>query len=162
MMREKREFSKWTKWRDRDKLEGIKFPGVYCIAISENDISNIDFDWNEAINYLGMTNSVAGLKGRLNQFDNTLKGKKGHGGADRFKYEYRDYDELRSKLFVAINYFECNVKSNLPTDLLIMGEVAKHEYACFAKFVEKFNRLPKFNDKPNTKKYSLTIGRANN
>lgn len=153
------EFSKWVKWTERDKLDGIKSPGIYCIAISENDLSNTVFDWNEKINYIGMTNAVSGLKGRLKQFDNTIQGKTGHGGADRFRYEYRNYEDLKRKLFVSVKYFECNVKSNLPNDLLVMGEVAKHEFVCFAEFVSRHRRLPKFNDKPNTKKYSLTVGR---
>lgn len=63
------------------------------------------------------------------------------------------------KLYVSIKYFECDVKSNLPNDLLIMGDVAKHEFECFAEYAQKFKRLPRFNDKANTKKYSLTIGR---
>ena len=28
-----------------------------------------------------------------------------------------------------------------------MGDVAKHEYECFAVFAETFDRLPEFNDK---------------
>ena len=107
-----------------------------------------------------MTNAVSGLKGRLKQFDTTIQGKSGHGGADRFRYEYRIYEELKRKLFVSIKYFECNVKSNLPKDLLVMGEVAKHEFECLARFAERYKRLPKFNDKPNAKKYSLTIARG--
>ena len=109
-MEKHREFSKWIKWTERDKLNGIKFPGIYCIAISENDLSNTDFDWDEKINYVGMTNAVSGLKGRLKAFDNTIQGKSGHGGADRFRYEYRDYEDLKHKLFVSVTYFECNVK----------------------------------------------------
>lgn len=155
-----KKFSKWTKWLERDKLDGIKFPGVYCIAISEEDISNNDFDWSEKINYIGMTNAVSGLKGRLKQFDNTIRGKTDHGGADRFRYEYRDYENLIKKLYVSVKYFECDVKSNLPKDLLVMGDVAKHEFECFAEFVKRFKRLPKFNDKQNTKKFSLTVGRG--
>lgn len=156
-----REFSKWTKWTDRERLEGLKFPGVYCIAISENDLSNTDFDWNESISYIGMTNAKLGLKRRLKQFDDTIRGKIGHGGADRLRYEYRNYEGLEPKLFVSVKYFECEVESNLPKDLLIMGEVVKHEFECFAEFVDKYNRLPRFNDKVNTKKYSLTVGREN-
>ncbi len=159
-MSPRREFSKWTKWVEREKLSGIKYPGIYCIAISEKDLSGNNFEWIDEINYIGMTNAKSGLKGRLKQFDNTIQGKTGHGGADRFRYDYRNYEDLKCKLFVSVKYFECDVKSNLPQDLLIMGEVAKHEFECFAEFVIKHNRLPKYNDKPNAKKYSLTVGRG--
>jgi len=159
-MKIQRNFSKWAKWIDRDKLDGIEFPGIYCLAINEKDISDKDFEWTDKINYIGMTNAASGLKGRLKQFDNTIQGKTGHGGADRFRYEYRDYQDIKEKLYVSVKYFECNVKSNLPEDLLVMGEVAKHEYECFAEFVKINKRLPKFNDKPNAKKFSMTVGRG--
>jgi hypothetical protein len=153
------QFSVWSQWSLREQLFGIEFPGIYCIAISEYDISDHAFDWDENINYIGMTNSTSGLKGRLKQFDNTLKGKTGHGGADRFRYDYQNYDHLISKLFVSVKYFICDVRTNLPADLLVMGDVAKHEFECFAKFIEIHNRIPRYNDKQNTKKYSLTFGR---
>lgn len=148
------EFSKWKRWIERNELEGIKFPGVYCIAVSENDLSNAEFDWVESLDYVGMTNSVKGLKGRLDQFDDTIQGKLRHGGADRFRYEHRNYEDLKSKLFVSVKYFECDVTSNASKDLLVMGDVTKLEFECFAEFVNRYNRLPKFNDKKNTTKYS--------
>jgi len=48
------------------------------------------------------------------------------------------------------------VKSNTPKDLRIMGHVAKFEYDCFAIYVEKFGKLPEFNNKRESPKYSLT------
>ncbi len=74
-----------------------------------------------------MTNSVAGLKGRLKQFDNTIVGQTGHGGADRFRYEYQNYAELTEKLYVSVVPFICDVKTNNPKDLKVMGEVSKFE-----------------------------------
>jgi hypothetical protein len=42
-----------------------------------------------------------------------------------------------------------------------MGEVARFEYVCFAHFVERFGRLPEFNNnKKEALKHSLTLGRA--
>ena len=113
----------------------------------------------EEIKYIGMTNARKGLKSRLNQFDNTIKGKRGHGGADRFRYKHEDYNKLSQNLYVAVQSFKCDVKSNQPSDLIIMGEVAKHEYVCFSEYVKLFKKLPEFNDKENTRKYSLTKGR---
>lgn len=152
----KKDFSQWTKWKDRNSLKGIKYPGVYCIAISETDLSKQDFDWVSIITYIGMTNSQAGLKGRLNQFDNTIKGKTGHGGADRFRFKYDNYQDIVDKIYVSVCSIECDVKSNTPQDLRIMGKVAKFEYDCFALYVEKFGDLPEFNNKRESPKYSLT------
>ena len=94
-----------------------------------------------------MSNSKMGLKGRLTQFDNTIKGKKGHGGSDRFLFEHPSYDMLVQKLFVSDAIFDCDVRSNMPKDLLVMGEVAKFEYVCFAAFKEEFKILPQLNNK---------------
>lgn len=151
-----KDFTQWIKWENRNSLNGIKYSGIYCIAISETDLSEQDFEWISKITYVGMTNSKAGLKGRLKQFDNTIIGKSGHGGADRFRYKYENYQELVDKLYVSVCSFECDVKSNEPKDLRIMGEVAKFEYYCFAEYVEKFKKLPEFNDKKKSLKYSLT------
>jgi hypothetical protein len=151
-----RRFTEWTKWEDRNSLKGIKFPGIYCIAISDIDLSEQNFKLISEINYVGMTNAQSGLKGRLKQFDNTIILKAGHGGADRFRYKYENYRDLVDRLFVSVCSFECNVKSNSPKDLRIMGEVAKFEYDCLANYVEKFGGLPEFNDKRKSPKYSLT------
>jgi len=37
-------------------------------------------------------------------------------------------------------------------DLRKMGEVAMAEYECFARFAEKFGRVPEFNDKKRSPK----------
>jgi hypothetical protein len=107
-----------------------------------------------------MTNSAGGLRARLKQFDNTIVGKTGHGGADRVRYKHQIYQKLVEELYVSVAAFPCNVKSNQPRDLMVMGEVAKFEYDCFAEFVKKHGSLPEFNDKKSAPKYSLTIGRA--
>jgi len=106
-----------------------------------------------------MTNASKGLKGRLKQFDNTIIGKKGHGGADRVRYKHKDYKKLIKCLYVAVASFNADVTSNQPKDLKTMGDVAKFEYQCFAHFVETFGQLPEFNDKKEAPKYSLTYGR---
>jgi len=152
-------FSKWMKWNERANLKNLSFPGIYCIAISESELSGKPFSWTEEIKYFGMTNSKGGLKSRLNQFDNTIIGKTGHGGADRFRYKFEDYSSLTKKLYVSVQPFNCDVKSNKPKDLITMGDIARQEYVCFAEFVQKFGKLPEFNDKSKSKKYSLTKGR---
>lgn len=145
-------FTKWIRWSERDSLDGINNPGVYALAISDNDISSLKFNWLEEIKYFGMTNSGGGLKSRLKQFDNTIIGKIGHGGADRFLYKYKDSKKLESKLFVSACPIECDVKSNKPKDLLKMGEVAWLEYHCFAEYVKRYKKMPEFNDKKKSPK----------
>lgn len=149
-------FTNWKKWENRDSLPEIEYPGIYCIALSESDLSEQDFTWIREIKYVGMTNSRAGLKGRLKQFNSTINGKTRHGGADRFIYKYHEQQDFVNRLFVSVRPFKCDVKSNNPRDLRTMGEVAKFEYECFATYVEKFNCLPEFNDKAKSPKLSLT------
>lgn len=156
-MNKEKGFSKWTKWSDRDYLEGIKFPGVYCIAVSEKDISDTPFDWIKDICYIGMT--YTGLRGRLSQFNNTINDKLSHGGADRFKYAYHDYDKVVDKLYVSVKYFVYNVKEVTPENLIFKGEILKHEYVCFAQYMEKHNELPRFN-RMDAEKYSKIEGKS--
>lgn len=141
-------------WEERSKIDGIKNPGVYALAVTTKDISKTPFEYIEEIVYFGMTNSGRGLQARLNQFDYTIAQKKRsvHGGAERFLYKYKDYSKLIKKLFVSVCPVECDVKSNSPEDLLKMGDVAKLEYYCFAKYTEKFKKLPAFNDKKKSPK----------
>ena len=152
-------FTDWLTWETRNTASNVRYPGIYILAISDANISDSAFTWIPEIVYVGMTNSIAGLRGRLKQFDYTIVGKRGHGGADRFRYKYQDYPELIQKLFVAVSPFQCDVKSNKPDDLKIMGLVAKFEYDCFAEFVKQFGELPEFNNKKKSPKYSLTFGK---
>jgi len=145
-------FSKWAKWPERGRFPGLKSPGVYILAISTKNLSGRDFKWIPDVKYIGMTNSQAGLKGRLKQFDNTICGKKGHGGADRFRYKHKKYGPLTKKLYVCICAIECDVKSNSPKDIKTMGEVAKLEYSCLAEYVQRYKGLPEFNDKKRSPK----------
>ncbi|HLF35517.1 MAG TPA: hypothetical protein VI583_14830 [Cyclobacteriaceae bacterium] len=107
-----------------------------------------------------MTNSIGGLESRLRQFDHTIAGKTGHGGAKRFRFKYPDYERLSKMLYVAICPFNCDVQSNKVRDLLIMGKVAGYEYVCFASYVKKYKKLPEFNDKKRSPK--KIIERNNN
>ena len=42
--------------------------------------------------------------------------------------------------------------SRTPKDLNVKGDVLKHEFTCFAKYVEKYGQLPEFNDKKKSSK----------
>src|SRR2546430_191575 len=133
-----RRFSEWKPWSKRETLVGLNWPGDYAIAYSRRLISESPFSWRKEIIYVGMTNSVGGLRGRLRQFENTLKGKLGHGGADRVRFKFWNYKYLAPDLFVAVACFKCDVSSNRPADLRKMGEVARFEFLCLAQFTEKF------------------------
>ncbi len=147
-------FSPWAKWDRRSELPHLKSPGIYAVAI-DCDLHSEPFSWRPSIAYFGMTNSASGLAGRLKQFDKALAGKPGHGGALRFLYDYDPSNDLRDHLYVSVWGFDCNVRSHAPKDLRIMGEICKAEYDCFARFVELFGRLPKYNDKTGSPKRPL-------
>jgi hypothetical protein len=34
-------FSSWKRWPDRNEYYGISFPGVYVVAISDEDLSGL-------------------------------------------------------------------------------------------------------------------------
>ncbi len=153
-----RRFSKWHPWSERGELTLTGCPGVYAIARSRESLRGEKFALREEIIYFGMTNAASGLLGRLQQFDNTISGKlRAHGGADRVRHGYPSYPHLASRLYVSVARFACDPRSNLPADLRKMGAVARFEYLCFAEFVERFGRLPRFNDKSNAPKYSKGI-----
>ena len=146
-----RRFSKWMTWADRDDLDGSAKPGVYVIAITETSIRGKKFSWRRDIIYVGMTNALTGLRGRLRQFDQTMSGTLRHGGADRVRVVHRDYRRFAKRAYVAVAPFSCKPGSTLPRDLKIMGEVARFEYLCLATYARKFHRLPEFNDRSTPK-----------
>lgn len=146
-------FTNWVKWENRNALVDVKYPGIYCIAVSAKPLNT--FSFIPELEYIGMTNSKGGLRSRLGQFNNTIKKNSvNHGGADRFLYEYENYDLVKDDIYVAVCSFKCNNKNPLPEDLRIMGEVAKCEYDCWAIYIENNGRYPKFNDMSNSPKYS--------
>lgn len=147
-------FSRWSKFDLRETIKNAKYPGIYAIAISVKNIAGTPFDYRKGIVYFGMTNSRGGLRGRLNSFNNTLRDKPGpgHGGAERFRYDYEDGDALAKKLYVATCSFKCDVSSTARKDLEAMGAVARAEYVALANYAERFGALPKYNDKKNSPK----------
>ena len=155
-------FSSWSKFDLRDDIKNTKYPGIYAIAISANDISGTPFDYMKKIAYFGMTNAKRGLRGRLNDFNNTPRDKSGpgHGGAERFRYDFKDGEALAKKLYVAVCHFRCDVSSIARKDLETKGEVARAEYLAFAKYAELYGALPKYNDKQKSPKRKGTLSRS--
>lgn len=151
------EFSQWSKWDNREsKLKDeLQHRGIYALRISKSDLEGQPFDLVRDIVYFGMTNSVAGLKGRLSQFNNTLRDKSGsgHGGADRFRNDYEskeEAEELANTLYVAVWKFICG-HDDTPENLRKRGDVAKAEYEAFAEYVARFTELPKYNNRKSEK-----------
>jgi len=92
-------FSRWLPWLDRNQHLGINLPGVYIIARSRVRLTDKAFALRPDIIYIGMTNSVGGLRSRLKEFDNTIAGRTRHGGADRVRYRFRKYEPLAKQLY---------------------------------------------------------------
>jgi hypothetical protein len=153
-----RRFSKWHAWSERAELSRCECPGVYAIARSKQRLAGQAFSLRKDIIYFGMTNAVSGLRGRLKQFDDTISGKRlAHGGADRVRRGFPSYGRLVPKLYVSVAPFACDPASNKPADLRRLGNVARFEYLCFAAFAERFEHLPRFNDKRNSPKFSKRV-----
>jgi len=74
-----------------------------------------------------------------------------HGGAARVRFKHRHYGRLVQRLFVSVLPVHCDVKSNQSGDLRLMG--VELEYICLARYAQRFNRLPEFNDKRRSPKH---------
>ena len=156
----RRPFSVWKRWDDRKELRNLKYPGVYVLCISRKPLQGTRFTWLRSIVYVGMTNSRPGLMSRLQQFDDTVAGRRTfHGGADRVRYKNRNYARLASRLFVSVCAVECDVTSEKPRDIRTMGKVAELEYICLARYAQKFGKRPEFNNTKAAPKYSRTVAR---
>jgi len=152
--------SSWYHWSSRNDYPGISYPGIYVIAMSETDLIGQPFSLKDGVVYVGMSNSLAGLRGRLIQFDNTIAKKRcQHGGADRMLYKHQNYDALVRKLYVSLWHIECSPATESPIDLRAMGKVCNAEYEVMARCVEEFGNLAEFNRKKESPKFSLTHGR---
>lgn len=142
----------WYPWNSRNEYSGIEYPGVYIIVISRHNLANQPFFWSEEIVYVGMTNAVLGLKGRLTQFDNTISKKHlQHGGADRVLHKHRDYAKLSKSLYVSMRHWCCRPADLTPKDLRTMGKVAAAEYNLLSMYKQQFDKLPEFNRKESDK-----------
>lgn len=154
-------FSTWYDWESRNDYPGIAFPGIYVVSFSEMNIAGQPFLLDGDVIYVGMTNAVVGLRGRLKQFDNTIARKHfHHGGADRVLYKHQDYTSLVKNLYVALWHVKCWPGAETPKDLRAMGQVSNAEYEVMARCVEELGQLPEFNRKKESPKFSLTYGRS--
>ncbi|MBF0261212.1 MAG: hypothetical protein HQL97_05135 [Magnetococcales bacterium] len=166
-------FSAWCHFDTKDELENIQCPGIYALAISRHDMAGKYFSFRDNIVYFGMTNSINGLKGRLQQFNNTLTGRKGpgHGGAARFLFDYDDTDNLEQWLYVAIWPFFINSdlskkyesiqdpdeREKLVEDYRTLGKVAEAEYLVIAEHIKLYGEVPKYNNQKKSPKRKRSL-----
>jgi hypothetical protein len=70
------------------------------------------------------------------------------------RFEFRSYNRLKSRLYLAVRPMRCDASDISPKTLRTFGRVARFEFECMARYLERFGRLPHFNDKPSARKYS--------
>jgi hypothetical protein len=152
------EYSEWYRWPRRNAYPGIDRPGVYAIAICDRNIAGRKFSMREEVVYVGMT--IAGLKGRLKQFDKTIAAhpvrRYQHGGAQRFLLKHQDYEKVTDKMYVALCHFEFDPYGRTPSDLRGMGRVANLEFEMMAQYAERFHDVPEFN-RMESKKFKESV-----
>jgi len=161
-------FSKWVHINNKDELikkeelkrAGHYVPGIYAIAYSNVNLSNKEFDYIEDIVYFGMSLNKRGLQGRLYQFFSTINGKsKQHKGGERMVHELsKENDDWLNNLFISllpciycsVNFISAEgfIISDDCINLNYMGDIAKQEYSCLYEYANKYNRLPRFCNKP--------------
>lgn len=143
----------WVKLYDYCNLENCKYPGVYLLAYTEKELEGKPIDLAD-IFYVGMSNSLGGIKQRLRQFISGIERGYGHSGGNRF---FKDYSENspfskldnKKRFYVVSISVSCNVnkKERTPEDLRKMGDVTKFEYEVLAYIKEKLEREPELNKK---------------
>ena len=143
----------WYKWKDRNKIENRKQPAIYFIAHSYEDISGNEFSMRKDIVYIGMTVSKNGLKGRLDQFEATLKfSNRTHGGAERVRFKHPNYIDFFEKTYISARIFPLSISRDSSNDWRVKGDCVGHEYKSFADYFDEYNKLPEFNDQKESKK----------
>ncbi len=143
----------WIKWNQRSQIPNKSQPGIYFLAYTKEDISGKRFSLIKEIIYIGMTISKSGVIGRLDQFKVTMEGKYNtHGGAQRVRFKYKNFNEFFNDLFVSVYSFPVSKTRDTADDWRIKGECVKHEYVSFAEYLDLFGFLPEFNDQSKSKK----------
>ncbi len=145
---------RWTSLlKSYKNLENNQYPGVYILAYTDKNLEEKPIKIEDVF-YVGMSNSLGGVKQRLKQFISGINKGYGHSAGNRFFQDYskgKSFDVANHKktFFVASLSLSCNVNKNerTPTDLRKMGEVAKFEYEIIAFIKEKLGREPELNKK---------------
>mgnify|MGYP003627092980 FL=1 len=142
---------KWKRWIDKNSIPNLNEPGIYFITHSKKDLTKNEFSITGEIVYIGMSISKKGTKGRLQQFERGMKGKIGiHGGAERVKFKHSDENLFFKDTFISVESFV--LTDDEVFNWKQKGNCVKHEYVRFADYLEKFGKLPEFNDQKRSKK----------
>lgn len=126
------QYSNFFAWADRSQYEKFDDPGVYALCMTPLSLAGDKFSWEYVI-YIGMT--TTSLRKRLNQFNRSIQGKRGHSGGNTLYAEMQGSVDS-SQIYVAMVGLECDVKKREPDDLRILGKVVYLEYEAFAQFSE--------------------------
>jgi hypothetical protein len=138
-------FSPWYQWKNRNSYPLRDYPGVYLISITHQpDLEGREPAFEDVV-YIGMTNSRQGLKGRWQQFDNAVCGKRGHSGGNTIFGYKGHYTTWQTYLYVAGMGVPCNVRNPTEEDYLKMGWIAYFEYEAFARYYRAVGGHPPFN-----------------
>ena len=144
------DFSKWYWWEKRSEFPGKTNPGVYAIAITEKDLDNGSFNWENVV-YIGMSNSRKGLEDRWSFLVCAIKNKPNghHSGGIRIYESRGHYKEWkRVKMFVAAHAVYCNPNkgdNRTPEDIRKKGKVSYLEFEALAQYKEKIGKEPEYN-----------------
>jgi hypothetical protein len=145
--------TKWFSWEKRNTIPNRNQPAIYYIAYIDKNIEGQAFNYIEEIVYIGMTISKNGLKGRLDQFQKAMFGSEGvHGGAERVRFKYKNAKSFFDNAYVSACIFEISKNRNTADDWRIKGDCVGHEYKSFADYIDKYKKLPEFNDQKKSKK----------
>ena len=143
----------WIKLEDYKSLNDSQYPGCYILAYSDKNLEKKQIKIGD-IFYVGMSNSLGGVKQRLSQFISGIERGYGHSAGNRFLKEinknipYSKYKRFK-RFFVISLCLPClvNKKDRTYKDLIKMGEVAKFEYEVLAYIKEKIGKEPELNKK---------------
>lgn len=139
-----------TEFRKILKDPRLKNPGVYLLACPEKSRRDLEGQKINVkdVDYVGMSNSKAGLAGRLRQFKRAIEGRRGHSGGNNFVQHKGKYSKLKhGPFYFAVWNTECCNKKSAPeaNDFRAMGHVACLEQYAIAYVKEKNRRVPKLN-----------------
>ena len=146
--------NKWTNLlKNYKNLKNGQYPGVYILAYTDKNLEEKSIEIKD-IFYVGMSNSLGGVRQRLSQFIRGLHKGRGHSAGNRFFTEYskeKSFDIAGHKktFFVASLSLPCKVKKAERTsgDLRKMGEVARFEYSVLAHIKQVTGKEPVLNKK---------------
>lgn len=145
-MKPKLKFSRWIRWKNREKFHEKYWPGVYMLAITNKNLEDKKPNLKDVV-YVGMTNSHGGLISRWNQFNNSIHGEPGHSGGKTVYKNLGNYKNWKKRLFVSALPVKCNVfkEKRTPQDLIMMGWITFLEYEALSKYKEIIGNEPKYN-----------------